>query len=124
LTFNLGQVEGSYRTGRIDSRTCERLSFRCSKFLANFALQQGTFNSPKVFPRIIESPTTYHDRKIPMTETEPREIADSLFEPKSREEMKDAIRLEEARRAAIVKNLYRLRALRLERNAKQSTKND
>jgi hypothetical protein len=59
-----------------------------------------------------------------MTETEQREIADSLFEPKSREEMKDAIRLEEERRAAVVKNLYRLRALRLERNAKQSTKND
>jgi hypothetical protein len=59
-----------------------------------------------------------------MTETAPREIADSLFEPKSREEMKDAIRLEEARRAAIVKNLYRLGALRLERNAKQTTKND
>jgi hypothetical protein len=91
-------------------------------------LQQGTFNSPKVlpctFPRIIESLTTRNDRKIPMTETEQREIADSLFEPKSREEMKDAIRLEEARRAAVVKNLYRLRALRLERNAKQSTKND
>jgi hypothetical protein len=59
-----------------------------------------------------------------MTETERREIADSLFESKSREEIKDAIRLEEARRAAVVKNLYRLRALRLQRNAKQGTKND
>jgi len=58
-----------------------------------------------------------------MTETEQREIAETLFEPvQSREEIKDAIRLEEARRAAIVKNLYRLRALRLERSAKQSTK--
>jgi hypothetical protein len=60
-----------------------------------------------------------------MTETEQREIAETLFEPvQSREEIKDAIRLEEARRAAIVKNLYRLRALRLERSAKQSTKKD
>ena len=60
-----------------------------------------------------------------MTETEQREIAETLFEPvQSREEIKDAIRLEEARRAAIVKNLYRLRALRLERNAKRITKND
>jgi hypothetical protein len=60
-----------------------------------------------------------------MTETEQREIAETLFEPvQSREEIKDAIRLEEARRAAMVKNLYRLRALRLERSAKQSTKKD
>lgn len=59
----------------------------------------------------------------PMPEAEQREVAESLFEPvQSREEIKDAIRLEEARRAAIVKNLYRLRALRLERNARQSTK--
>jgi hypothetical protein len=58
-----------------------------------------------------------------MPEAEQRELAESLFEPvQSREEINDAIRLEEARRAAIVKNLYRLRALRLERNAKQSTK--
>jgi hypothetical protein len=33
-----------------------------------------------------------------------------------REEIKDAIKLEEARRAAMVKNLYRLRSLRLSRN--------
>ena len=56
-----------------------------------------------------------------MAETVQREIADSMFEPRRREKIKDAIRLEEARRAAVVKNLYRLRALRLERNAKQST---
>jgi hypothetical protein len=59
-----------------------------------------------------------------MTETEQRKNAEILFEPvQSREEIKDAIRLEEARRAAIVKNLYRLRALRLERNAKRTGKN-
>jgi hypothetical protein len=58
-----------------------------------------------------------------MREPEHREIAESLFEPvQSREEIKDAIRLEEARRVAIVKNLYRLRALRLERNANQGTR--
>jgi hypothetical protein len=58
-----------------------------------------------------------------MTETEQRKNAEILFEPvQSREERKDAIRLEEERREAIVKNLYRLRALRLERNARQSTK--
>jgi hypothetical protein len=58
-----------------------------------------------------------------MTETEQRKNAEILFEPvQSREERKDAIRLEEERREAIVKNLYRLRALRLERNPRQGTK--
>jgi len=54
-----------------------------------------------------------------MPETEQRRNAEILFEPfQNREERKNAIRLEEERRAAIVKNLYRLRALRLERNAR------
>ncbi len=42
-----------------------------------------------------------------MSDAEQRDIAEALFEPKqSREEIKDAIKLEEARRAAMVKNLY------------------
>jgi hypothetical protein len=50
-----------------------------------------------------------------MSDAEQRDIAEALFEPKqSREEIKDAIKLEEARRAAMVKNLYR--RLRLSRN--------
>jgi hypothetical protein len=58
-----------------------------------------------------------------MPQNEQRKNAEILFEPvQSREERKDAIRLEEERRAAIVKNLYRLRTLRLERNEKQSAK--
>jgi hypothetical protein len=40
----------------------------------------------------------------------------TLQKKQSREEIKDAIKLEEARRAAMVKNLYRLRSLRLSRN--------
>ena len=52
-----------------------------------------------------------------MPNAEQRDIAEALFEPKqSREEIKNAIKLEEARRAAMVKNLYRLRSLRLSRN--------
>jgi len=44
-----------------------------------------------------------------MSDAEQRDIAEALFEPKqSRQEIKDAIKLEEARRAAMVKNLYRL----------------
>jgi hypothetical protein len=52
-----------------------------------------------------------------MSDTEQREIAEAFFELKqSREHLKDAIKLEEARRAAMVKKLYRLRSLRLSRN--------
>ena len=48
---------------------------------------------------------------------EQRDLAEALFEPKqSREEIKNAIKLEEARRAAAIKNLYRLRSLRLSRD--------
>ncbi len=50
-----------------------------------------------------------------MSEVEQREVAETLFGP-TREEIRDAIRLEEERRAALVKNLYRLRALRLSRD--------
>jgi hypothetical protein len=57
-----------------------------------------------------------------MSDAEKRDIAEALFEPKQgREEIKNAIKLEEARRAAMVKNLYRLRSLRLSRN-QDSTK--
>jgi hypothetical protein len=50
-----------------------------------------------------------------MPEAEQREIAETLFE-RTHEEIRDAIRLEDERRAALVKNLYRLRALRLSRD--------
>jgi hypothetical protein len=50
-----------------------------------------------------------------MSEAKQREIEEMLFE-RAREEIKDAIRLEEERRATLVKNLYRLRALRLSRD--------
>jgi hypothetical protein len=49
-----------------------------------------------------------------MSEPEQREIAETLFE-RTREEIRDAIKLEDERRAALVRNLYRLRALRLSR---------
>ncbi len=58
-----------------------------------------------------------HDERMLMPDPEQRNIAEAVFDPKpSREEIKDAIRLEEARRAAMVKNLYRLRSLRLSQN--------
>jgi hypothetical protein len=49
-----------------------------------------------------------------MSDAEQHETAERLFQrDQNREEIKEAIKLEEERRAAIVKNLYRLRALHL-----------
>jgi hypothetical protein len=60
-----------------------------------------------------------------MSDAGQREIAEAMFEPKqSREQIRDAIKLEEARRAAMVKNLYRLRALCLSRNQAGSPKRE
>ena len=50
-----------------------------------------------------------------MSEAEQREISETLFE-RAPQEIRDAIKLEDERRAALVKNLYRLRALRLSRD--------
>jgi hypothetical protein len=54
-----------------------------------------------------------------MSDTEQREIAEALFPSPTREEIGDTIKLEEDRRAAL-KNLYRLRALRLLRDRASS----
>jgi hypothetical protein len=48
-----------------------------------------------------------------------RALAETLFERnQSREEIKDAIKSEEAPRAAVIENMRRLRTLRLAREAK------
>jgi len=54
-----------------------------------------------------------------MTGNSQRTLADTIFEreaPGGRE-TSDALKLEEARRAAALENMYRLRRLRLSRNA-------
>jgi hypothetical protein len=52
-----------------------------------------------------------------MSDTEQREIAEAFFEKKQNQELlKDAIKLDEARREAAIKNLYRLRSLCLSRD--------
>jgi hypothetical protein len=51
-----------------------------------------------------------------MSETQQREIAETLFPSQTREEIRDAIKLEEDGRAVLIKNLYRLKALRLSRD--------
>jgi hypothetical protein len=51
-----------------------------------------------------------------MSDTGQRENSETLFAPNQAcKEIRDALKLEEERRAALVKNLYRLRALRLSR---------
>jgi hypothetical protein len=58
-----------------------------------------------------------------MTNTDHREIAETAFRrnPK-RDEMNEALKQEHARREAAVKNLYRLRALRLARDARSDNR--
>ena len=66
-----------------------------------------------------------HDERTLMSDAEQRDIAEALFAPKqSRDEIRNAIKLEEARRAAMVKNLYRLRSLRLSRDQASTTKRE
>jgi hypothetical protein len=54
-----------------------------------------------------------------MTNTDQREIAETAFrrDPK-RDEINEALKQEYARREAAVKNMYRLRALRLSQDGK------
>jgi len=51
-----------------------------------------------------------------MSDTLQREFAETLFPSPTHEEIRDAIKLEDERRAVLIKNLYRLRALRLSRD--------
>ena len=54
-----------------------------------------------------------------MTNVDQREIAETAFRHKpKRDEISEALKQEYARREAAVKNLYRLRALRLTRDRK------
>jgi hypothetical protein len=51
-----------------------------------------------------------------------RQIAETAFQPNQRrQEINDALKQEYKRREAAVKNMYRLRALRLERDQKAKT---
>jgi hypothetical protein len=58
-----------------------------------------------------------------MSEPEQRGVAEALFEQR-RVEIRDAVKLEEERRAVLVKNLYRLRALRLSRDRNRRPNNE
>jgi len=59
-----------------------------------------------------------------MVDPKHREVAESVFERKQRREaeINEALRQEQARRAAVVKNMQRLRALRLARDKKAEGK--
>jgi hypothetical protein len=55
-----------------------------------------------------------------MPDAKQRELAETVFERNRRreKEINNALQQEYARREAVVKNMYRLRALRLERDTK------
>jgi hypothetical protein len=55
-----------------------------------------------------------------MTDTDQRAFAETVFERNQRRdaEINEALKQENARREAAVKNMYRLRALRLKRDQK------
>jgi hypothetical protein len=59
-----------------------------------------------------------------MTDSDQRAFAETVFERNQRRdaEMNEALKQENARREAAVKNMYRLRALRLERDQKAKGK--
>jgi hypothetical protein len=59
-----------------------------------------------------------------MTDSDQRAFAETLFERNQRRdaEINEALKQENARREAAVKNMYRLRALRLERDQKAKVK--
>jgi hypothetical protein len=59
-----------------------------------------------------------------MTDTDQRVFAETVFERNQRRgaEINEALKQENARREAAVKNMYRLRALRLERDQKAKSK--
>jgi phosphopantothenate synthetase len=56
-----------------------------------------------------------------MSDTNQRAVAESVFERTQRREaeINDALKQEHARREAAIKNMYRLRALRLARDREQ-----
>jgi hypothetical protein len=58
-----------------------------------------------------------------MTKTDQLALAETVFERNQRRdaEINEALKQENARREAAVKNMYRLRALRLERDQKGQT---
>jgi len=55
-----------------------------------------------------------------MTDKNARAAAETVFDREQRRERQigDAMKLEEERHAAVIKNMYRLRALRLSRKSK------
>jgi hypothetical protein len=57
-----------------------------------------------------------------MSDTNQHEVAESLFERNQQREIEinEALKLEAERHAAAVKNMHRLRALRLARDAKSN----
>jgi hypothetical protein len=67
--------------------------------------------------------TPFHDGKIFMGNAKRREVAETVFNRNQRREAEidEALKQEYARREAAIKNMYRLRALRIARDEKAKT---
>jgi hypothetical protein len=57
-----------------------------------------------------------------MTNIDHREVSETFRRNSKRDEINEALKQEHARREAAVKNLYRLRALRLARDARSDNR--
>jgi hypothetical protein len=68
--------------------------------------------------------TPFHDGKTFMADRKRREIAERVFDRNRRREteINEGLKQEAARHAAVVKNMQRLRALRLAQNEKATVK--
>jgi hypothetical protein len=71
-----------------------------------------------MYPDVCRTP--FHDGKTFMGNAKRREVAESVLNRNQRREaeINEALKQEAARRAAVVKNMHRLRALRLQHDKK------
>src|ERR1700758_173105 len=81
----------------------------------------GCSSHISLVPTIICMSDMLSRRRIFMLEAKQREVAETVFDRNKRREaeINDALRQEHARHGAAVKNMHRLRALRLAREAKK-----
>jgi hypothetical protein len=108
----------------VNSRQRAAMSASVSMVAApiGFCKQLLTFQSVSLYlPTQMKVGQLITDRRRLMTENE-RKLAETVFERNERREaeINDAMKQEHARREAAVKNMYRLRALRLARNVKSN----
>jgi phosphopantothenate synthetase len=115
---------GSYEEGGYERRQDEGpLRARASakrQVIANRSIELLALQSVFFVSHTNVTLTPCHAQRILMLDTNRRQVAETLFERTQRREteINDALKQEHARREAAVKNMHRLRALRMARDAK------